>query len=276
MSRLMALSPAAKLAVAVAGIVILAAGGGAAYLLLHPAGRAGSPVAAASPTTSPGPVAEASPDPTAEPTATPSLETSPTAAPPESTPTPVTAGNHGTPTPSHSSTPPPTPVPTPTPASTPTPVSTPTPPPPSPTPIPTPVPTPTPISCTLSSSSSVAIFHSAFSPSSLCVAPGTTVVWTQMDSINHNVAATSSNWTYTSPTLTLNQTASFTFNTPGIYHYHCGFHPFTMVGTVTVPGPAPALRTQARQTVSVLPAVRLLALNDSSPGCRCCCEEGCC
>ncbi len=76
----------------------------------------------------------------------------------------------------------------------------------------------------------------AFSPPSLTINVGDTVVWTQIDSVGHNTVSDNGLWT--SPVLSPGQTFSFTFNTPGTFGYLCTIHPF-MTGSVTVVGQAP-------------------------------------
>jgi amicyanin len=82
--------------------------------------------------------------------------------------------------------------------------------------------------------SSVAIQNFAFSPSSITVKVGTTVTWTNKDSIAHTV--TSDDGVAGGPNSQLidqNKTYSFTFTKAGTYTYHCTPHSY-MKGTVTV------------------------------------------
>ena len=82
----------------------------------------------------------------------------------------------------------------------------------------------------------VTIENFAFSPAKLTVAPGTTVVWLQKDTVGHTVTSDTNAWT-TSPLLDQGKTFSYTFTKAGSYSYHCGPHPY-MQGTVTVSGSA--------------------------------------
>src|SRR5689334_8467544 len=77
----------------------------------------------------------------------------------------------------------------------------------------------------------VRIKNFAFSPSTIKVKSGATVVWTNEDSIEHDV--TFDGGAISSTTLQHNDTFSHTFTTPGTYHYICSIHPF-MHGTVIV------------------------------------------
>ena len=79
----------------------------------------------------------------------------------------------------------------------------------------------------------VKIKNFAFSPSTITVKSGATVVWTNDDSIQHDV--TFDGGAIASTTLDHNNTFSHTFATPGTYHYICSIHPF-MHGTVIVTG----------------------------------------
>lgn len=116
----------------------------------------------------------------------------------------------------------PAPVLTPTsaPSQTPTPTST-------PAPAATPTPTPTPATA----ASNVSISGFAFSPSTITVARGTTVTWTNMDSAPHTV--TSNSGVFNSGTLSRGATYSYTFNQSGTFAYYCGIHTY-MTASVTV------------------------------------------
>lgn len=71
----------------------------------------------------------------------------------------------------------------------------------------------------------------AFNPSTIKVAAGTTVKWTNKDAIGHTV--TSGTNLFNSGTIATGGTFSFTFTTAGSYPYYCSIHP-TMTATVTV------------------------------------------
>ncbi|MDO8751878.1 MAG: plastocyanin/azurin family copper-binding protein [Dehalococcoidia bacterium] len=122
------------------------------------------------------------------------------------------------------------PTPTPTVAGGPTPSATATPIPATPTPTATTV-APTATPTTVSQAKSVNIASFAFSPASLTVPVGTTVTWTNQDSVTHTVTADSG--AFNSVGLAFGQSFSYTFTTPGTYAYHCTPHP-NMKGTVTV------------------------------------------
>jgi plastocyanin len=65
----------------------------------------------------------------------------------------------------------------------------------------------------------------------LVVAVGTTVTWTNNDSIAHNSVSNTGVWN--SGTLGPGQSFQFRFTTAGTFPYTCTFHA-GMVGTVTV------------------------------------------
>ena len=71
----------------------------------------------------------------------------------------------------------------------------------------------------------------AFMSSNIQVKAGTTVTWTNQDSVPHSV--TFKNGMKDSGLLYQGQSFSYTFNTPGTYQYYCSVHPY-MVATVTV------------------------------------------
>lgn len=74
----------------------------------------------------------------------------------------------------------------------------------------------------------------AYSPKTITVKAGTTVTWTNKDSVRHDV--TSDNESADAPKSELlanGETYSFKFNKPGTYTYHCTPHPY-MKATVIV------------------------------------------
>jgi amicyanin len=89
-----------------------------------------------------------------------------------------------------------------------------------------------PSSSQATSSKEVSIADMAFSPANITVKKGTTVTWTNNDSVGHNVIADSGKGP-NSQILQKGQTYSFTYDTAGTFSYHCGVHP-SMKGTVTV------------------------------------------
>jgi len=107
-----------------------------------------------------------------------------------------------------------------------------------PSPVPAPAPALSPSPAPGGSSSSVAIpvgastlGNRAFTPDDLDVAAGTTVTWTNTDSIAHTSTSDGTGWD--SGTVAPGGRFSFAFQTPGTYRYHCAIHP-GMIGTVVV------------------------------------------
>ncbi|HET6924634.1 MAG TPA: cupredoxin family copper-binding protein, partial [Candidatus Saccharimonadales bacterium] len=78
----------------------------------------------------------------------------------------------------------------------------------------------------------VTIENMAFTPANISISSGSTVTWTNKDSVTHTVTETDGQ---NGPSLTVEPGKSvvFTFDKPGIYRYHCTIHP-SMTGTVTV------------------------------------------
>ncbi len=72
----------------------------------------------------------------------------------------------------------------------------------------------------------------AFKPSTLTVAKGTTVAFTNMDTTEHT-ATEDIGPTFDTGAIQHGQTKMVTFTKPGKYGYKCNFHPF-MTGTVIV------------------------------------------
>jgi len=70
-----------------------------------------------------------------------------------------------------------------------------------------------------------------FAPTSLTVAAGSTVTWTNRDEEPHTVV--SEGGLFRSAALDTNESFSFRFEKPGTYRYTCSIHP-RMVGTIVV------------------------------------------
>jgi plastocyanin len=115
-------------------------------------------------------------------------------------------------------------TPTPTPKVSPTPDATLTPTPKvSPTSAPTTTPTP--------AHTNVDISGFAFVPSTLTVSVGTTVTWTNNDSVSHTI--TSNDNLFESGTIAKGATFSHTFGQKGTFNYHCSIH-LSMTGKIIV------------------------------------------
>ena len=84
----------------------------------------------------------------------------------------------------------------------------------------------------------VTIQNFAFSPQTITVAPGTTVIWTNKDNVDHTVTSNTGAWP-DSGSLATNHTFSHTFTKAGIYAYHCALHP-SMTAKVIVSAASPA------------------------------------
>ena len=78
----------------------------------------------------------------------------------------------------------------------------------------------------------IEIVNSAFSPAYLEIPAGTTVTWTNQDSIPHTVTGEDLMFDDSSM-LDFGQSYSQTFTEPGTHSYHCGPHP-NMTGTIVV------------------------------------------
>jgi plastocyanin len=77
----------------------------------------------------------------------------------------------------------------------------------------------------------VEIANFAYSPATITVSVGTTVTWTNKDSVHHTV--TTREPLFDSGGLSQNQSFSYTFNQKGDFEYYCTFHP-NMTGKVIV------------------------------------------
>jgi plastocyanin len=76
-----------------------------------------------------------------------------------------------------------------------------------------------------------------FSPAAITVAAGTTVTWTNDDNFTHSVHFLDGGLPSQPMVMSPGQTTTYTFTTPGTYHYQCSFHPQNMQGVVVVTGP---------------------------------------
>jgi len=77
----------------------------------------------------------------------------------------------------------------------------------------------------------VKIDNFSFGPTTITVAVGTTVTWTNRDDIPHTVVSTAG--VFKSKVLDTDEKFSFTFSKVGTFAYFCSVHP-KMTGTVVV------------------------------------------
>jgi plastocyanin len=71
----------------------------------------------------------------------------------------------------------------------------------------------------------------AFDPATVTIKAGESVIWTNLDSVNHTVVA--DNGEFKSGDLAQKDTFTFKFDKAGTYPFHCSIHP-SMKGTVVV------------------------------------------
>lgn len=71
-----------------------------------------------------------------------------------------------------------------------------------------------------------------FSPASITIKAGATVIWKNMSSVPHTVTSDDGQ-TFDSGTVLPGGTFKFTFKTAGSFHYHCNIHPY-MRAVITV------------------------------------------
>lgn len=87
---------------------------------------------------------------------------------------------------------------------------------------------------TANTSTSIEIKEFAYSPAKVTVKKGTTVTWTNQDSMRHDVNPDNPTEEFEkSSLLAKGESYSVTFNTAGTYSYYCSPHPY-MKGTITV------------------------------------------
>jgi plastocyanin len=73
-----------------------------------------------------------------------------------------------------------------------------------------------------------------FAPVAITVKAGSTVDWTNDDHFTHSVQFLDGGLPADPLVMDPGQAVSFTFATPGTYHYQCHLHPQDMKGSVTV------------------------------------------
>jgi len=79
------------------------------------------------------------------------------------------------------------------------------------------------------------LYHNiSISPDVLKVKVGSTIIWTNLDSIEHNVTSESGPQKFASRTFGEGKSFSITVTKPGVIHYECTIHPATMNGTIDV------------------------------------------
>jgi plastocyanin len=71
-------------------------------------------------------------------------------------------------------------------------------------------------------------------PDAIKVKVGTTIEWTNYDSVQHNVTSESGPEHFASGTLREGRSFHITVTKPGVIHYECTIHPTTMNGTIEV------------------------------------------
>ncbi len=72
-----------------------------------------------------------------------------------------------------------------------------------------------------------------FKPSELTIAVGASVTWVNHDDVPHTATSKDVTPGFDSKALDTDDSYSFKFTTPGVYHYYCKVHPH-MTGTITV------------------------------------------
>jgi plastocyanin len=77
----------------------------------------------------------------------------------------------------------------------------------------------------------ITIQNFAFSPNSVTITAGSSVTWTNMDSVTHS--ATGDNGAFDTGVFAAGGSATITFDNAGTFTYHCSIHP-NMTGTIVV------------------------------------------
>lgn len=82
--------------------------------------------------------------------------------------------------------------------------------------------------------SSIDIRNLEFSPTPITVTVGTTVVWTNNDTVDHTVTSTSGPASFDSGVMEGGDTFGFTFAEAGTYDYFCELHPFMRAQVIVI------------------------------------------
>jgi plastocyanin len=80
----------------------------------------------------------------------------------------------------------------------------------------------------------IAYRNIAIAPDTLKVKVGSTIKWTNFDSVEHNVTSEGGPQKFASKTFGENGTFEIKVNKPGVIHYQCTIHPASMNGTIEV------------------------------------------
>jgi len=80
----------------------------------------------------------------------------------------------------------------------------------------------------------IAYRNIAIAPDTLKVKVGTTIRWTNYDSVEHNVTSQTGPQSFVSKNLGEGAGYQITLTKPGVFHYICTIHPATMNGTIEV------------------------------------------
>jgi len=80
----------------------------------------------------------------------------------------------------------------------------------------------------------IAYRNIAIDPDTLKVKVGSTIKWTNYDSVEHNVTSEGGPQKFASKTFGEGGTYEIKANKPGVIHYECTIHPASMNGTIEV------------------------------------------
>jgi plastocyanin len=80
----------------------------------------------------------------------------------------------------------------------------------------------------------IAYRNIAIAPDTVRVKVGSTLKWTNYDSVEHNVTSEGGPQKFASKTFGEGATFEVKLNKPGVIHYECTIHPTTMNGTIEV------------------------------------------
>jgi plastocyanin len=80
----------------------------------------------------------------------------------------------------------------------------------------------------------IAYRNIAIAPDTLKVKVGSTIKWTNFDSVAHNVTSENGPQKFASKDFSENGTYELKVNKPGVIHYECTIHPASMNGTIEV------------------------------------------
>ncbi|MHB8511769.1 MAG: cupredoxin domain-containing protein [Actinomycetota bacterium] len=117
----------------------------------------------------------------------------------------------------------------------------------------------------IASTSSVTIADYSFTPKTITINKGDSVLWTYTSSGQKQHTVTADDNSFGSGTLNPGGTYKHKFDVAGTFNYHCSIHPTLMTGTVKVLGPSPTATATPSKTSTPTPTPTHTATRTPTP-----------